>query len=30
VLIDVPVGRMPRPPFFMQLRAPEKYRKATR
>jgi acetolactate synthase-1/2/3 large subunit len=27
VLIDVPVGRMPRPPFFMQLRAPAKYRK---
>jgi acetolactate synthase-1/2/3 large subunit len=27
VLIEVPVGRMPRPPFFMQLRAPAKYRK---
>jgi acetolactate synthase-1/2/3 large subunit len=30
VLIDAPVGRMPRPPFFMQLRAPAKYRKESR
>lgn len=28
VLIDVPVGRMPRPQFFMALRQPAKYRKA--
>jgi len=30
VLIDVPVSRMPRPPFFMQLRAPAKYQKETK
>jgi acetolactate synthase-1/2/3 large subunit len=27
VLIEVPVGRMPRPLFFMQLRPPAKYAK---
>jgi hypothetical protein len=26
-LVEVRVGRMPRPPFFMTLKAPEKYRK---
>jgi acetolactate synthase I/II/III large subunit len=26
-LIEVRVGRMPRPPFFMQLKAPDKYKK---
>ena len=26
-LVEVRVGRMPRPPFFMQLKAPEKYKK---
>src|SRR5947208_3406744 len=26
-LIEVKVGRMPRPPFFMQLKAPDKYKK---
>jgi acetolactate synthase-1/2/3 large subunit len=30
VLIEVPVGRMPRPLFFMQLRPPAKYRDRTR
>jgi acetolactate synthase I/II/III large subunit len=26
-LVEVRVGRMPRPPFFMQLKAPDKYKK---
>ena len=26
-LVEVPVGRMPRPPFFMTLKSPDKYKK---
>ena len=26
-LVEVRVGRMPRPPFFFQLKSPEKYRR---